>query len=190
MFDILLDVSTLFIQFVKEGIPQEYLYSLFGLPFLLFISKLVIRKTLNQPFMTKKEVFQTFGYLVIGVIMFITALLLITRLSKSISIFNNHWQLEDAFLVGLVTLLQFALLSPITILFIYIKSKFIQIIYLISHSIFFCYLIGWVTTYFNGHLKIPISMYIGLGIFYILIVTQIGHAKNHEKVRRKNEIYN
>lgn len=182
MFDTLLDVSTILFQFIKEGIPQHYLYSLAGLPFLLLISELVIRKVLDQPFMTKKEIFQTFGYLVIGVVIFITALLLVTEFVKSITIFNIHWQTEDAFLVGLVTLLLFALLSPITILFIYIKSKYIQIIYLIGNSIFFCYLIGWVATYFEDHLKIPINMYVSLGIFYILFVTQITNAKKHERV--------
>src|SRR5690625_2768752 len=179
--EILINIIKLITQIFEADLPKLYLYSLLSLPFLLLVSEIVIRQVIKRPFTHKAEIFYTLGYLTIGVVIFLTSFKLIIGTLVDSSYFSISWTTAETIFIGQLILILFALLSPITSIYVHIKAKILQIIYLIGSSILFSYVIGRISLYMYTNLHIPVYIYLGMGLFYLIFVVLVTKVSSPSK---------
>lgn len=156
----------LLFQFATGEIPLPFLIVLLALPFLLLLSEMIIRKMIARPLREPKEVLQTLGYSIIGVVVYMFIFRVIVSL---ISPFTSiDWNTKEVVFIGLLTLVLIALLSPLGTLYTFIKGKMLKSLYLLGSSLLFVWMMNWVSKDIYSNLQIPVYIYIGFGMFYFL----------------------
>lgn len=176
--DLLLEAIKLSSSFREVGYPTYFLYVVIILPFLLFLSEIMIRKVIRQPFTSKLEMLHTFGYLIIGVVVFSTVF--VWNVSLMQSFVSIPWTPEEVLWIGVVVLFLFTLLSPFSMLYVRMKTKVLQFLYVATSSVIFAYLIEKVST-FTFELRIPAYFYAGFGIVYFVTIHLIANINLAKK---------
>lgn len=173
MLGTLLGAIKLVYFFLKEDLPHIYLYVFAVTPILFVLSEFTLRKILNKPFRSMREIVETIFYLIIGVIMFQTAFQTIAQVIQKLPFVTISLSMEESFLLGLVMLMLAAILSPLTAFVSYFKQKYSRYLFLFLNAMLFALIMRLVMTDLYEFIKLSLLLYLAFGFVYSLTVNFI-----------------